>query len=109
MERGGRATRGRSEEWRSALEFAAGSDPSMASDRLAAQIAPTSEGSLRVYYRAKAGRTYSLYRSTTLVPGSWTEVERRIAAVDDSAVFFNVSFGAGETSAFFRIGVLLPE
>lgn len=87
------------------MEFLTGGDPFDASDRFVVQPALVTVGGWQIGYRARAGHTYVLERSTTLAAGSWTEVERRTAASDDENAVFTATLHAGEPAAFFRIGV----
>lgn len=89
------------------VEFLSGGDPFDARDRFVVQLVRGESGTMQISYRARAGRIYVLERSATLAAGSWTEIDRRTAAVDDEQAAFVATVRADEPAVFFRVGVLL--
>jgi hypothetical protein len=82
-------------------EFITGGNP-FAADAFVAMPAPQGNGELKLYYRARAGRTYILQYRATFDSGDWTEATRITATNDDDAAYFTVDTTSG-TQGFFRI------
>jgi len=82
-------------------EFITGGNP-FVTDTFIASLASQTAGQLKLFYRARAGRTYILQYRAALDSGNWSELTRITATGDDDAAFFTVDPGS-DAQGFFRI------
>jgi hypothetical protein len=88
-------------------EFITGGNP-FVSDGFSAVPVPQGGGQIQLRYRARAGRTYILEHRAALETGSWSELTRTNATVDNDNAVFTVDPG-GDRQGFYRIVAQMTE
>jgi alpha-galactosidase len=78
-------------------------DPLFADPENFPRIALLPGGVARLAFRGIPGRTYAIQRSTTMLPGSWTQIST-VTVGENSQVTFD-DLDAPARSAFYRVGL----
>ena len=88
-------------------EYIADTNPTNGSSRLSIQS--LSGGTNRaVFFRSSANRKYTLYYSTNLIAGAWTNVPSQTGVSGSGGVDVFTDSLPAAASCFYRIGVSLP-
>ncbi|WPJ97274.1 LamG-like jellyroll fold domain-containing protein [Coraliomargarita algicola] len=89
-------------------EFIANTDPTNAADRwMPHMIFNAPIGPFESTFSGKGGRRYTLERSPSLLPTSWTDVDTKILSTDTDVRLVD-SFSATSNTLFYRTRVELP-
>jgi hypothetical protein len=78
-------------------------DPLFANPQNAPRVAVLPGGGVRLTFRGIPGRTYAIQRSTTMLDGSWTQIQTVTAGENAQVTFDDPEAPAHST--FYRIGI----
>jgi hypothetical protein len=78
-------------------------DPLFANPQNAPRVAVLPGGEVRLTFRGIPGRTYAIQRSTTMLDGSWTQIQTVTAGENAQVTFDDPEAPAHST--FYRIGI----
>ena len=90
-----------------AAEYAAGTDPTVTGDYFKAENATHTATTFSVTTGGKAGRTYTLERSTTLAANSWSVITTQGPLASDATITLTDT-AAPNDEAFYRLRVTGP-
>ena len=90
-----------------AAEYTVGTNPTISGDYLKAENATHTATTFSVTTGGKAGRTYTLERSSTLAPNSWSLITSQGPLTNDATITLT-DMAAPNDAAFYRIRVTGP-
>jgi len=83
------------------IQVTVATDPLFTSPANAPRLTALPGGAKRIAFNGIPGRTYAIQRSTTMAPGSWTQIAAVQAAADSSVSYDDPT--PPQPSAFYRI------